>query len=96
VALLGALGAAIVYNRTDAINTAEDTAGDKIKHANMSYTFSVRMCFSLFSHQILLESKELPTSWENIIIVKEFVKKFGEVTGDIKLCKAGDGPRASW
>ena len=34
-----------------------------------------------FSHQILLESKELPTSWKNLIIVKEFFKKFGEVIG---------------
>ena len=32
VALLGAPGAAIIYNRTDAVNTAEETAGDKIKH----------------------------------------------------------------
>jgi hypothetical protein len=29
-----------------------------------------------FSRQILLESKELPTSWENLIIVKEFFKKY--------------------
>jgi hypothetical protein len=34
-----------------------------------------------FSHQILLESEKLPTSRENIIIVKEFFKKFGEITG---------------
>ena len=34
-----------------------------------------------FSHQILLEFKELPTSWENLIIAKEFFKKFGEVNG---------------
>ena len=32
-----------------------------------------------FLHQILLESKELPTCWENLIIVEEFFKKFGEV-----------------
>ena len=38
-----------------------------------------------FSHQVLLESRDLPTSWENIIIVKEFFKKFGEVTGLIHL-----------
>jgi hypothetical protein len=30
VALLGALGITILCNRTGAINTAEDTAGDKI------------------------------------------------------------------
>jgi hypothetical protein len=30
LALLGALGTAILCNRTGAINTAEDTAGDKI------------------------------------------------------------------
>ena len=38
-----------------------------------------------FRHQILLESRDLPTSWENIIIVKEFFKKFGEVTSLIHL-----------
>ena len=32
-----------------------------------------------FPHQILLESKELPTSLKNLIIVKEFFNKFGEV-----------------
>ncbi len=32
-----------------------------------------------FPHQILLESKELPTSLKNLIIVKEFINKFGEV-----------------
>ena len=31
-----------------------------------------------FPHQILLESKELPTSLKNLIIVKEFFNKFGE------------------
>jgi hypothetical protein len=31
-----------------------------------------------FSHQILLESEELPTSWENLFIFKEFFKKFGQ------------------
>jgi hypothetical protein len=44
-----------------------------------------------FSHQILLEPKELSTSWETLIIVKEFFKKFGEVTGAINLCRAHDG-----
>ena len=32
-----------------------------------------------FPHQILLESNEMPTSLENLIIVKDFFKKFGEV-----------------
>ena len=34
---------------------------------------------ALSPHQILLESKELPTSLKNLIIVKEFFNKFGEV-----------------
>ena len=38
-----------------------------------------------FSHQILLESKDLPTSWERLIIITEFFKKFGEVTGVMDL-----------
>merc|ERR1712080_542064 len=37
------------------------------------------------THQILLEDKDLPISWERFIILKEFFKKFGEVTGIIKL-----------
>ena len=32
-----------------------------------------------FPHQILLEFKELPTCWENLIIVEEFFKIFGKV-----------------
>ncbi len=32
-----------------------------------------------FPHQILLQFKELPTCWENLIIIKEFFKIFGEV-----------------
>ena len=38
-----------------------------------------------FSHQILLESRDLPTSWERFIIIKEFFKKFGEITGVMNL-----------
>ena len=44
-----------------------------------------------FSHQILLESKELLASWDNLIVVNEFFKKFGLVNVDIIL-----GPRGSW
>ena len=47
--------------------------------------FSMAESEEAFSHQILLESKNLPTSWEKAIIVKEFFKKFGEVTGLIHL-----------
>ena len=32
-------------------------------------------------HQILIESQNLPKSWERLIIIKDFFKKFGEVTG---------------
>ena len=46
---------------------------------------SLQLDKEAFSHQILLESRDQPTSWENVIIVKEFFKKFGEVTGLIHL-----------
>ena len=39
----------------------------------------------VYPHQILLESRDLPVSWERFIIIKEFFKKFGEVTGMIHL-----------
>jgi hypothetical protein len=42
-----------------------------------------------FSHQILLESKELLTSWENLIIVNEFIKKFGDIGTSLPQCTIG-------
>ena len=35
-------------------------------------------------HQILIESQNLPISWEKAIIVRKFFESFGEVTGIIR------------
>ena len=39
-------------------------------------------------HQILIVSEKLPQSWERGVIIKDFFKMFGEVTG-INFCKGG-------